>query len=194
MARRAVLTAAHCVPGGGDLRVHFKDEGGAPVLLNVADVIRHPGYRADAVKSRQRSIDLALIRLPDDLPARFRPAALGSIDSAAVGTPFRVAGFGVGQEGEGASSGLLRQGTIEARAPLSSLLLWARDPAGRGTGACTGDSGGPVLDANSDTVDALTLWSAGDGAHRCGALTQALWLGPQRGWIDAILHGWGLDR
>ena len=194
LARRAVLTAAHCVPGGGDFRVHYRDDAGKPVLLPIAEVVRHPGYRADAVRSRQKSVDLALIRLPDDLPAGFRAADLGTISGARLGTPFRVAGYGVGQEGEGASSGQLRVGAIELQSPPSNLLLWARDPGGRGTGACEGDSGGPVLAATDDSVVALTLWAAGKGPRRCGALTQALWLGPHRDWIDGVLRNWGLGR
>ena len=146
------------------------------------------------MRSRQRSIDLALIRLPDDLPPRFRAAALGTTAGASLGTRFRVAGYGVGQEGEGASSGKLRAGLIETQAPASSLLLWGRDPDRHGTGACEGDSGGPVLAEDHDSVVALTLWAAGTGSRRCGSLTQALWLGPHRAWIDGVLAGWGLTR
>ena len=192
LARRAVMTAAHCVPAGGDVRIHFRDDAGNPVLLAVAEVVRHPGYRADAVRSRQKSIDLALIHLPEDLPTRFREAELGTMSGAGLGTPFRVAGYGVGQEGNSASSGQLRIGAIELQAPPSNLLLWARDPKGRGTGACEGDSGGAVLAGTGDSVVALTLWAAGTGPRRCGSLTQALWLGPHRTWIDGILHGWGV--
>lgn len=192
LTREVVLTAAHCVPSGAALRIHFRDDTGAPVLLPVASVVSNPGYRADAVRSRQRSIDLALIRLRTPLPERFRPATLVGTDiPAGVGTSYRVAGFGVTREGDGASSGHLRIGTLEAREPLSQVLLWAHDPAGRGTGACTGDSGGPVFEAATDAVAALTLWSAGDGTERCGALTQALWLAPQRAWITDVLGRWG---
>ncbi len=191
VSREAVLTAAHCVPAGAELRVHFRGQDGAPVLLPVIATVVHPGYRADAVKARQRSIDLALVRVATALPDRFRPATLSDEMSAAKpGTPFRVAGFGVAREREGASSGQLRIGTIEAREPVSDVLLWARDPQHRGTGACTGDSGGPVFETESDTVAAVTLWSAGDGKNRCGALTQALWLAPQRAWIAGILARW----
>lgn len=182
---RAVLTAAHCVPPGADLRVHFKDASGAPVLLPVAGVTRHPGYRADAISRRERSIDLAVVALRDPLPDRFHPAALSPQGSARVGEGFRVAGFGLAREGEAASSGRLRVADLAARAPLSDVLLWAVDPSAAGAGACTGDSGGPVLDA-SGAVAALTLWSAGAGRRSCGALTQALWLAPLRGWIDAV--------
>ncbi len=185
VARRAVLTAAHCVPPGADLRIHYRDEAGKPVLLPVADVVRHPGYRADAVKARERSVDLAVVRLPVDLPEWFRPATLGTLAATSIGARFRIVGYGVTREGDGRSSGHLKVAEVAARAPLSSLLLWAKGTAGPG-GACTGDSGGPVLDGDGDTVEAVTLWSAGSGRARCGDLTQAIWLGPYRSWIGSL--------
>ena len=193
VSREAVLTAAHCAPPGADLRIHFRDEAGKPVLLPVNDIVRNPGFRADAIKTRQRSVDLALIRLPAPLPDRFRPAVIAANPGLSqVGTVYRVAGFGVTREGDGTSSGQLRIAALTLREPLSALLLWARDPQGRSAGACTGDSGGPVFAGSSDTVAAITLWSAGDGAAQCGALTQALWLAPQRDWIDGTLRRWGV--
>lgn len=183
IGRRAVLTAAHCAPPGADLRIHFRDEGGKPVLLPVANVVRHPGYRADAIRTRERSVDLAVIRLAVDLPERFRPAELGSAAGTSVGARFRVAGYGVTREGDGASSGMLRIATLRTRAPLSTLLLWAEGDGASPAGACTGDSGGPVLAAAEDTVEAVTLWSAGRGKAQCGDLTQAIWIGPYRSWI-----------
>ncbi len=194
VAPNVVLTAAHCAPAGAELRIHFKNPDGKPVLLPVAKVVSHPGYRADAIKMRRRSVDLALLRLADPLPERFRPAAFGFVNATTTGTAFRVAGFGVTRENDAASSGTLRTVRLEARDPPSSLLLWARDPDQRGAGACTGDSGGPVFGAASDTVEAVTLWAAGEGEAACGALTQALWLGPERGWIDRVLSGWSAGR
>ena len=188
IAPHAVLTAAHCVPPGADLRIHFRDADGRPVLLPVASVVRHPGYRPDAVAKRERSVDLAVVRLAEPLPDRFRPAELATASGAMPGAPFRVLGFGVVREGDGASSGTLREADLAARLPLSAVLLWANDPNHQGAGACTGDSGGPVLDA-SGAVAALTLWAAGDGARQCGALTQALWLAPYRAWIEAETAG-----
>ena len=194
LSQTVIMTAAHCTPPGADLRVHFPDPGQSPVLLPVAEVARHPGYRPDAIRTRQRSIDLALIRLPAPLPARFVPATLAEDSGARPGDPFIVSGYGLGREGDPASSGQLRSATLAARAPLSSLLLWAEDPAHKGAGACTGDSGAPVTRGSDAAVVAITVWSAGTGSHQCGDLTQALWIAPQRAWIDGVLQRWRAPR
>ncbi len=82
IGRSSVLTAAHCVPQGADVRIHYRDAEGAPVLLPVARVLRHPGYRADAIAKREKSIDLAVITTAEPLPDRFSAASIG--DSGAV--------------------------------------------------------------------------------------------------------------
>ncbi len=187
VAPDVVLTAAHCVPTGSVVKVHYR-EGATPVLLDVAEVARHPGFRADAIATRQRSIDLALVRLSHPLPPPFHPAPLGAT-IATVGSRYRLAGFGLQREGVPTSSGTLRIAGVVAEAPLSDVLLWAGDPDARGTGACTGDSGGPVS-APDGTVVGIIAWSAGSGAARCGRLTQAIWIGPQRPWIAGILARW----
>lgn len=188
----AVLTAAHCVPQGAVIKVHYRD-GETIALLDVAATARSPGFRPDAIRKRQRSIDLALIRLAKPLPPAFRPAVLGETRATTPGTAYRLAGFGVGREGAADTSGTLRTAQAIAQTPLSDVLLWSRDPQERGGGACTGDSGGPVIAAD-DTVVAVIAWSAGVGGARCGAMSQAVWIGPQRGWIDAVLRDWPTAR
>ena len=98
VAPRVVLTAAHCVPAGAAVKVHYRDAANAPVLLDVAEILRHPGYRPDAIRTRERSIDLALVRLAEPLPSPFQPATLGNESGSAVGTPYRLAGFGLTRE------------------------------------------------------------------------------------------------
>lgn len=184
----AVLTAAHCVPQGAVIKAHYRD-GESFALLDVAAATRSPDFRPDAIRKRQRSIDLALIRLAKPLPPTFRPVVLGEARALALGTAYRLAGFGVSREGAADTSGTLRVAQAVAEAPLSDVLLWSRGPDGHGGGACTGDSGGPVI-ADDDSVVAVIAWSAGRGGAHCGAMSQAVWIGPQRGWIDAVLRGW----
>ena len=183
IGRTSVLTAAHCVPQGADVRIHYRDAEGAPVLIPVTRVLRHPGYRADAIAKREKSIDLAVITMAQALPDRFSAATIGDPGAVTTGNLFRVVGFGVTRESDGKSSGQLREATLATRAPLSSVLLWAEDPARQGLGACEGDSGGPVFQADGGAVVALTLWASGTGTAQCGAVTQALWLAPYREWI-----------
>lgn len=159
--------------------------------MSVAASAVHPLYRADAQKARERSVDLALLRTVVPLPRRFQAVTLDHGTAITIGSRLRIAGFGVTQEGAATSSGKLRVGRLEVRAPLSSVLLWADDPAHAGAGACTGDSGGPILAATSEVVIAVTDWAAGRGARHCGALTQGALVAPQRGWIESVLRSWG---
>ncbi len=62
VAPRAVLTAAHCVAAIKDTRIHYRDDAGRPVIVEIqATSAVHPGYRADALTKRIASIDLALV-------------------------------------------------------------------------------------------------------------------------------------
>ena len=191
IARDIVLTAAHCVADPANLRVHFRDSAGQPVLLKVADVAIHPGFRANAKEARVRTVDLALVRSAEPLPASFVPAVLDETGAVEVGAAFTIAGFGIARENAPETSGTLRTGALTARAPLSKVLLWAKDRDASGTGACTGDSGAPIFDAAGAKVVAITAWADGAGKAFCGKLTQGTLVAPQRGWINEVLLRWG---
>lgn len=188
LAPDVVLTAAHCVTGADEHRVHFRDEAGQPVLIPPAAKAVHPGYEAKAVEARKRSIDLALLRLPEKLPARFRAAPLAAAQPRA-GDAVTVGGYGLSREGEPKTTGTFRTAaltTVEPHGP-SRILLWAQ---GKGAmGACQGDSGGPM--ASGEAVVAVTSWSSPAGGRGCGGITQGILLGPQKTWIDRTLTGWG---
>jgi secreted trypsin-like serine protease len=190
VAQNVVLTAAHCVAEPADTRVHFRDEKGEPVMVEVAAIVPHPGYRTDAARRREVSIDMALVRLAEPLPARFKPVALADAGKIEAGQMFRIAGFGVMQEGAASTGGALREARVAARLPLSSILLWANDPQNKGTGACTGDSGGPILALNEPILIAVADWAEGAGGQKCGMLTQGALVAPQRGWIESVMAGW----
>ncbi|GGC73624.1 S1 family peptidase [Chelatococcus reniformis] len=193
VAPTAVLTAGHCATNAAEHRIHYMDGGGQPVLLSIADVAVHPNYDAGAIKGRRRSIDLALVRLATPLPARFVPAGL---TAAAVppraGT--RVVLGGYGADGKGRSDGRFRSAELSVAEPYGpgTVLLWLAPGAGAAAaGGCEGDSGGPI--ARGDAVIAVTTWSKGNGRAACGAMTQGVLVGPQRGWIDRTLAAWGAD-
>ena len=190
LAQDVVLTAAHCVPSGAELRVHLPSSTDHPVLLPVSALAVHPDYRADAIRTRERSIDLALIRLARPLPSQFVPTTVARSVGVKLGQTFTVAGFGVTREGDASTSGRLRAVALAAHAPASNVLLWAVDPQGQGAGVCMGDSGGPVVTESASGVTALVVWSAGLKQSHCGAMTQAVWLWPERAWIDRVLQAW----
>jgi hypothetical protein len=191
IAPRVVLTAAHCLKSTDNMRIGYRSENGEPVFLEIAKAVAHPLYRAESITKRVVSIDLALIETRAPLGPRFSPALLDDSGVATLGQRLRIFGYGVGREGDGKSAGVLRGATLTARAPLNAVLLWAADPSGQGAGACTGDSGGPIVSVESAKVMAITAWSA--GAHRgsfCGALTQGALIGPQSDWIAGVLKTW----
>ena len=187
LAKDVVLTAAHCVTGAAEHRVHFRDETGEPVLIAPAAKAVHPGYNAKAIETRKRSIDLALVRIPEALPARFERATL-SPAKVAENNPVVVGGYGLSREGDAKTSGTFRTASLTAVEPYgpSRILLWAE---GSGSAsACQGDSGGPM--ASGTSVAAITSWSSPGKGRSCGGVTQGILVGPQREWIDRILKGW----
>lgn len=185
VAPDAVLTAGHCAAGPHALRVHYRDSERGPVLVEVAARAVHPGYDAGAVAKRRRSIDLALVRTAEPLPARFVPALLGTAEPRA-GAVMTLAGFGAVKAGDPRSTGTFRSVSVPVIEPYgpSRILVWLQ--GGKGLGACQGDSGGPVT-GPSGAVLAVSAWVGGS----CGGLTQGVRLGPQREWIDRTLTGWG---
>jgi hypothetical protein len=191
VAANAVLTAAHCVTGASDHRVHFRDSNGQPVLIVPKAKAVHPGYDAKAVEGRRRSIDLALLQLPEPLPDRFETAALSSA-SAPGGSSLAFGGYGVAREGDGRSTGtfrIVRLNVVEPHGP-SRILVWASAPQ-RGAGICEGDSGGPIARDGGGAVFAVSTWATGAKGRGCGAYSQGVLLGPQRAWIDKALQDWG---
>lgn len=189
VARDVVLTAGHCADGAQELAINAAAPGRPPRLIGVRDVAMHPEFRKDAARRRVRSVDMALLRLREPLPASFAPARLDSVGGVRVGERYRIVGFGLTREGDERSAGKLRAGELEARAPLSKILLWAKSAGAKGFGACTGDSGGPIFGGGGELV-AITSWSTGPGKKTCGNVTQAALIAPQRDWIARVLAGW----
>ena len=188
IAKNVLLTAAHCVHKIKSAVAYWPGLEPA-AFISVKDIVIHPGYKPDAPKTRERSIDLALVRLERALPATFTPFAIDYDARVEIGTAFTISGFGLRQENDGKTAGTLHSAKLVTREPLSKLLIWAKDPEARGRGGCTGDSGGAFLSSEAKLV-AITVWSAGVGSKACGDLTQALRLGPERDFIEKTLATW----
>ncbi|NEW86858.1 S1 family peptidase, partial [Rhodopseudomonas sp. WA056] len=119
-------------------------------------------------------------------------------DPLAAGQDFTVAGIGVTRRGHGKSGGTARSATLTATGRPGRLQIRLTDPAaggGRaGLGACTGDSGGPALQAQNDrlVVVGVVSWSTGPGnSAGCGGLTGVTPLTLYRDWIARTAQSWG---
>jgi hypothetical protein len=184
LSPRILLTAAHCLRPLRDMAVHYRDATGAAVIIPVDAAIAHPLYRADAIKARVESIDLALIRTARPLATRFAAGAIADGGPPPIGALTIVSGYGATSEGDWSSGGELRSVTLAVREPASTVLIWAADPTGKAAGACNGDSGAPIWSADGSAAIAIVAWAQAAHGRGCGGLTQGPLLAPVRGWIE----------
>jgi hypothetical protein len=191
IAPDVVLTAAHCVSNLSDTQVFYRGGQGRLVLFDIAAIAVHPEFRPKIGRKHLISIDLALLRLAEPLPPAFKPIELADSDPVATGQPFRMAGFGRADESVSGTSGVLRAGILVASGPKSPVLVWLTDPDGTGLGGCTGDSGAPVLAIGQLALVAVAIRAKGSNGYSCGAMTEAVLIGPQMPWIRKILQAWG---
>jgi len=191
IAPNVALTAAHCVSNLSDTRVFFRGGHSQLVLFDVASIAVHPEFRPKIGRKHLISIDLALLRLAEPLPATFKPIELTDSGPVATGQPFRMAGFGRADESVSGTSGVLRAGIIVASGPKSPVLVWLTDPDGAGLGGCTGDSGAPILAIGQPALVAVAIRAKGNDGHSCGAMTEAVLIGPQMPWLRKTLQAWG---
>ena len=186
---RTVLTAAHCMKRAQDMAVFYRSADGAPTIVAVERAVAHPAYRPDAIRSRLRSIDVALARIARPLDPRFIPAAIGLDGSPSVGERVILSGYGVTGDGDWRSGGTLRSVTLLVREPASSVLVWAANPNGATAGACSGDSGAPFWSEDGTTAVAIATWAQAQHGRGCGGLTQGPRLAPLKGWIEQAKDG-----
>jgi len=191
IAPDVVLTAAHCVSNLSNTRVFFRGGDSQLVLFDVASIAVHPEFRPKIGRKHLISIDLALLRLAEPLPATFKPIELTDSGPVATGQPFRMAGFGRADESVSGTSGVLRAGILVASGPKSPVLVWLTDPDGAGLGGCTGDSGAPILAIGQPALVAVAIRAKGNDGHSCGAMTEAVLIGPQMPWVRKTLQAWG---
>jgi Trypsin len=191
VAPNVVLTAAHCVSNLSNTRVFFWGDHSQLVFFDIAAIATHPQFRPKIGRKQLISIDLALLRLAEPLPPKFKPVELADSKPVATGQLFRIAGFGRADENVSGTSGVLRAGTLVASGPKSPVLVWLTDPDGTGLGGCTGDSGAPVYATGQPILVAVAIRAKGNNGFSCGAVTEAVLIGPQMPWVRKTLQGWG---
>jgi secreted trypsin-like serine protease len=190
LTRDIILTAAHCVAPGATYSVY--PAKGTPALA-IKSIQVHPRYDPQSYALNRATADVALVKLAVALPERFVPVAIEPAGAAvAVGDRFTIAGFGVTGTGAGSDNGigLARAASLIATGQPGALQIRLFDPATKGDrpglGACTGDSGAPVLREVDGrlVVIGVVSWSTGPklGAG-CGGLTGVTPLARYRDWI-----------
>ncbi len=155
IARRAVVTAAHCARG---MRVVA---GGR--TIRIAGV-SHSAVLDDGRRVRAAG-DAAILKLAEPLPFGVSAAPIG----AGGGDSFTIAGYGTADESAGGGFGALRQANLVA-ASRGALV----DPFRQGeigASACFGDSGGPVMRGGM-LVGVITRAAYPNRRIACGNLTR----------------------
>jgi hypothetical protein len=189
LARALVLTAGHCVLPGSDYKLVEFDAARTPTLKDVVTIARHPEFDVSAVLRHRVTADVALLKPAAPLaqaPALLAPAG----QAVAAGDRFTVMGYGLAKPGDGKSGGIVRSASLVATGKPGTLQVRLFDPATQGEraglGACTGDSGAPVLRdiAGRMMVIGVVSWSTGPkGTAGCGGLTGVTPLTRYRDWI-----------
>lgn len=146
-----ILTAAHCVKGGGQFKIRagsrFMNRGG--VLRSVNRVVVNSGYNDRTLKH-----DIALIRLSKPLKwtAKIKPVVLAKSNSR-LPRNLLVSGWGVRSEIMNSPSHVLRGAKVskvsyktcknkyKGEYRVTRLVICA---SASGKDSCQGDSGGPL--------------------------------------------------
>ncbi|MDB5654290.1 MAG: peptidase and chymotrypsin/Hap [Tardiphaga sp.] len=197
IAPELVLTAAHCIAANTDYKIVLYDAQRTPELRDVRRVAVHPQFRAQGISNHRAGADVALLQLTAPLS---KPVAALGIPSEpiAAGQSFGVAGIGVTRQGDGKSGGVVRAVSLLSTSQPGRLQIRLVDPATNnasgGLGACTGDSGAPVVQQQSGgaVIVGVVSWSTGaNNTAGCGGLTGVTPLTLYRAWVVETARAWG---
>lgn len=193
IAPELVLTAAHCLMGGGSVSVVSLDPRFRARRHTVIAVLPHPSFVPGTTPRTQPGADLAMLRLAAPLPADIEPVTLGS--GLWQGETVTMAGFGLSIENNKSTARRLRETRLvnAGNYTTQNTVKVAVDAEAKGespgAGACRGDSGGPVLRGNARSRDLVGIvsWSSGPLNTRerriCGGFTAITPVSEYRGWI-----------
>lgn len=193
IAPELVLTAAHCLMGGGSVSVVSLDPNFRSRRHAVLAVMPHPSFVPGTTPRTQPGADLAMLRLSAPLPSDIQPVTLGG--GLWQGEVVTMAGFGLSVETNKKTARRLRETRLvnAGNYTTQNTVKVAVDPEARGetpgAGACRGDSGGPVLrgEIRSRDLVGIVSWSSGPLNTRerriCGGFTAITPISEHRAWI-----------
>ncbi len=194
IAPELVLTAAHCLMGGGSVRVVSLDPRFRARRHAVIAVLPHPSFVPGTTPRTQPGADLAVLRLAAPLPPDIEPFSLGG-GGLWQGEAVTMAGYGLAIEDNKNTARRLRETPLvnAGNYTTANTVKVAVDTQAKGespgAGACRGDSGGPVLrgaPASRDLVG-IVSWSSGPLNSRarriCGGFTAITPINEYRSWI-----------
>jgi hypothetical protein len=189
------------VQSGTDYKVQYKDINGSRQLAAVVEWERPPQFVIP--ETGPPTADLALVRLANSLPDDVGVATL-DLQHHPVwpGDRFVVIGGGIGLKGLH-ETGNNRIATLVATGPFTDLQIILIDSSGNKIGVCSGDSGSPVFQSQTDgaKVIGVVSWAgarknkkwAGAPNHKtgCGELTGVTPLAPYHRWIEETVSKLG---
>jgi secreted trypsin-like serine protease len=194
IAPELVLTAAHCLMGGGSVSVVSLDPRFRDRRQAVVAVLPHPSFVPGTTPRTQPGADLALLRLAAPLPPDIEPLSLGT--GLWQGETVTMAGYGLAVENNKRTARklhetrLLNAGNYTTTNTVKVAVDTQAMGEAPGAGACRGDSGGPVLRGRGSSHDLVGIvsWSSGPlNSHVrriCGGFTAITPVSEHRSWIS----------
>jgi secreted trypsin-like serine protease len=173
IAKRVVLTAAHCVEDATSatrFQILFGSdpiEGQPTAAVDVVAFHHDPQYMA--TNNIAAGHDAAVLILANDAPATPLAINTSPLDQSMVGSSVYVVGYGNNDGQSGTGAGTKRS----LQTKLSGLEQGVVDIGGTGQTTCQGDSGGPTfMDVNGKNV-IIGITSYGDfGCTSYGSSTR----------------------